>query len=162
MSERWLQVSEAIDVIRLRVEGSIGRAQGILKAARTSNEVRVIAGPVLLLADDGLVGMNLRPGAQHKVGIGPDGKPVTHTVPAIVPDTSTISEDDLLDWLDRQHPTAPAVASARYPGDAALIEEGRQMLARGKQKRAVARELAERAEGAGTFESKVDRLRRLL
>jgi len=53
----------------------------------------------------------------------------------------------------------PTVVSARYPSDATLIEEGRRMLESGMQKRAIARK---RAEGAGTFESKVDRLRRLL
>jgi hypothetical protein len=58
--------------------------------------------------------------------------------------------------------SASTVASARFPGDATLIEEGRRMVVSGMQKRAVARQLAARAEGAGTFESKVDRLRKLL
>jgi hypothetical protein len=57
---------------------------------------------------------------------------------------------------------APTVAASRYPGDVALIEEGRWMLESGMEKRAVARKLAPRAEGAGTFESKVDRLRKAL
>jgi hypothetical protein len=53
----------------------------------------------------------------------------------------------------------PEVTASRYPGDAALIEEGRQMLASGMTKRKVAEKLAMRAEGTATFESKVDRLR---
>jgi hypothetical protein len=56
----------------------------------------------------------------------------------------------------------PATTPMRYPGDAALIEEGRRMLETGMEKRAVARKLAPRAEGAGTLESKIDRLRRAL
>lgn len=57
---------------------------------------------------------------------------------------------------------APAVKASRYPGDEALIKEGREMVAAGMEKRAAARKLAARAEGAGTFESKVDRLRKAL
>jgi hypothetical protein len=56
----------------------------------------------------------------------------------------------------------PALLPTRYPGDAALIAEGRQMMASGMEKRAVARALAARAEGPATFESKVDRLRKAL
>jgi hypothetical protein len=73
-----------------------------------------------------------------------------------------IRRDSLERFMAPLTASSAAVATTRYPGDAALIEEGRRMLAGGMQKRAIARELAQRAEGAGTFESKVDRLRRLL
>src|SRR6266403_1788677 len=39
------------------------------------------ADPVLLIADDGLVGMDLRPGAQNKGGVTADGKPLVHVLP---------------------------------------------------------------------------------
>jgi hypothetical protein len=71
-----------------------------------------------------------------------------------------IRKDSLSEFVKSFQP-APVPAS-RYPGDSALIEEGRRMLARGMEKRAVARELAPRAEGAGTLDSKVDRLRKAL
>lgn len=38
--------------------------------------------PVLLLPDDGIVGMNLRPGALNPGGVTADGKPLVHTLPA--------------------------------------------------------------------------------
>jgi hypothetical protein len=70
-----------------------------------------------------------------------------------------IRRESLAHFIENLEP--PAVAASRYPGDAALIEEGRPMVARGMEKRAVARKLAPRAEGT-TFESKVDRLRKQL
>jgi hypothetical protein len=39
------------------------------------------ADPVLLMADDGIVGMDMRPGAQNKGGVTADGKPLVHTLP---------------------------------------------------------------------------------
>ena len=71
-----------------------------------------------------------------------------------------IRKDSLAEFIKSLEP-AP-VATTRYPGDAALIEEGRRMMASGMEKRAVARQLASRAEGPATFDSKVDRLRRAL
>jgi hypothetical protein len=165
MSE-WLTFQEAVEIVKAQLGGAIGRAEFMVRAARTSGEVRFSnsADPVLLMADDGLVGMDMRPGAQEKGGIARDGKRVVHTL-STAPTGDCISKEDLLDWLGRQYPSTieqSAMASARYPGDAALIEEGRRMRAGGMQKRAVARALAGRAEGPGTVESKVDRLRKLL
>jgi len=37
--------------------------------------------PVLLIADDGLVGMDMRAGAQNKGGVTSDGKPLVHILP---------------------------------------------------------------------------------
>jgi hypothetical protein len=107
MSEEWITFSEAVEIVRAHLGASIGRSEAVTKAARTSGEVRFQnrAGPVLLMADDGLVGMDMRPGAQDKVGITADGKPIVHRT------TSTsmfqISKDDLLDWLGRQAPQQP-------------------------------------------------------
>jgi hypothetical protein len=70
------------------VEGR-GPAQLVLPSLKTLNAQKVTflkqghraADPVLLLADDGLVGMNMRPGAQNKGGVTADGKLLVHTLP---------------------------------------------------------------------------------
>jgi Bacteriophage head to tail connecting protein len=70
------------------VEGR-GPGQIVLPSLKTLNAQKVIflktghraADPVLLMADDGLVGMNLRPGSQNKGGVTSDGKPLVHTLP---------------------------------------------------------------------------------
>ncbi len=70
------------------VEGR-GPAQLVLPALKTLNAQKITflkqghraADPVLLMADDGIVGMNLRPGAQNKGGVTSDGKLLVHTLP---------------------------------------------------------------------------------
>jgi hypothetical protein len=70
------------------VEGR-GPAQLVLPSLKTLNAQKVTflkqghraADPVLLLADDGIVGMSLRPGAQNKGGVTSDGKLLVHTLP---------------------------------------------------------------------------------
>jgi hypothetical protein len=70
------------------VEGR-GPGQIVLPSLKTLNAEKVTflkqghraADPILLLADDGLVGMNMRPGAQNKGGVNSDGKPLVHTLP---------------------------------------------------------------------------------
>jgi len=70
------------------VEGR-GPAQIVLPGLKTLNAEKSIflktghrgADPVLLIADDGLVGMDLRPGAQNKGGVTADGKPLVHILP---------------------------------------------------------------------------------
>ncbi len=70
------------------VEGR-GPAQIVLPALKTLNAQKTTflkqghrsADPVLLIADDGLVGMDLRPGAQNKGGVTSDGKPLVHVLP---------------------------------------------------------------------------------
>jgi hypothetical protein len=161
MTGEWLTFSEAAEIVRARIGGSVGRSEATLRAARSSGEVRFRnpTDPVLLMADDGLVGMDLRPGARRKSGVSPDGEPITYDLSG--ESAEQISKDDLLDWLRREFEERPTV-STRYPGDAALVDEGRKMIAAGMEKRAAARKLAARAEGAGTVESKVDRLRKML
>jgi hypothetical protein len=66
-----------------------GPAQIVLPSLKTLNAQKVVflkqghrAGdPVLLIADDGLVGMDLRPGAMNKGGVTADGKPLVHVLP---------------------------------------------------------------------------------
>jgi hypothetical protein len=104
MSEQWLTFREAVEIVRAHLGASIGRSEAVMNKARASGEVRFrnATDPVLLLADDGLVGMNLRPGALGKAGISADGKAVTHRTTSA--NVSRISKDDLLDWLGRHHP----------------------------------------------------------
>jgi hypothetical protein len=66
-----------------------GPAMLVLPALKTLNAEKTVflkqghrsADPVLLLADDGIVGMDLRPGAQNKGGVTADGKLLVHTLP---------------------------------------------------------------------------------
>lgn len=66
-----------------------GPAQQVLPALKTLNAQKStflkqghrIADPVLLTADDGIVGMSMRPGAVNKGGISPDGKLLVQTLP---------------------------------------------------------------------------------
>jgi hypothetical protein len=70
------------------VEGR-GPGQIVLPTLKTLNAMKVVflkqghrsADPVLLIADDGVVSMNLRPGAMNKGGVTSDGKPLVHTLP---------------------------------------------------------------------------------
>lgn len=70
------------------VEGR-GPAQIVLPSLKTLNAQKITflkqghraADPVLLIADDGVVGMDLRPGAQNKGGVTSDGKLLVHTLP---------------------------------------------------------------------------------
>jgi Bacteriophage head to tail connecting protein len=65
-----------------------GPAMLVLPSLKTLNLEKSIflksghraADPVLLMADDGIVAMNLRPGAQNKGGVTADGKPLVHVL----------------------------------------------------------------------------------
>jgi hypothetical protein len=67
-----------------------GPAHIVLPSMKTKNAMKVTnlkqahrnADPVLLLAEDGLTGMDLRPGAMNPGGVSPDGKPLVHVLPA--------------------------------------------------------------------------------
>jgi head-to-tail connecting protein len=66
-----------------------GPAHIVLPSLKTLNAEKVTflkqghraADPVLLLADDGIVGMDLRPGAMNKGGVNSQGQPLVHTLP---------------------------------------------------------------------------------
>jgi hypothetical protein len=70
------------------VEGR-GPAQIVLPSLKTLNAQKITflktghraADPVLLLADDGIVGMDMRPGAMNKGGVNADGRPMVHALP---------------------------------------------------------------------------------
>jgi hypothetical protein len=87
-AEKWLSAGEAVEIIRHRFDASIGRAQAILERARASGEVR--SEILLVLNDDGIVGMGVRPGRAARPGARPAG----------------VDKDDLLHWLDQQEPQA--------------------------------------------------------
>jgi hypothetical protein len=110
MSEQWLTFQEALATVRTHIAGSIGRSEAVLKAARASGEVRFRnpADPVLLMADDGIVGMSMRPGALEKTGVTSDGKVITHQM--TTNERNRISREDLLEWLNREHPAKPTGA----------------------------------------------------
>jgi len=67
-----------------------GPAQMVLPALKTLNAQKSIflkqahraADPVLLLADDGLMSMNLRPGAKNAGAVNQDGKPLVQVLPS--------------------------------------------------------------------------------
>jgi hypothetical protein len=71
-----------------------------VRAARASPEVRKerAADPVLVLNDDGLLGMDLRPGGGH----GPFGKRLTQE------DHRRLNKDDLLYWFNQRYPPPDA------------------------------------------------------
>jgi Bacteriophage head to tail connecting protein len=66
-----------------------GPAQMVLPSLKTLNAQKRTflkqghraADPVLLVADDGIIGMDLRPGAMNKGGVTSDGKPMVHILP---------------------------------------------------------------------------------
>jgi|SRR5262245_12420980 len=114
--ELWLSDDAAVELIRFRIPSvkSTGHALKILRDAIASGEVQPgraapASDPVLLLADDGIVGMDMRPGAQNKGGVTADGKPWVKAPPA----SRTTNKADLEDWLDRNaHKYAQPVAAS--------------------------------------------------
>src|SRR5882672_1462544 len=66
-----------------------GPAQMVLPSLKTLNAQKRTflkqghraADPVLLVADDGIIGMDLRPGAVNKGGVNSDGRPTVHILP---------------------------------------------------------------------------------
>ena len=95
--DQWLSAQKAIEIIRRRIDTSIGRAEAILQRARASGEVR--AEPSLLMADDGVVGMYMRPGNPNAERYQP-----------------RISEADFLDWLTRREEPQETKAPKRSQG----------------------------------------------
>ena len=67
-----------------------GPAQKVLPSLKTLNAQKTTylkqahrnADPILLLPDDGILGMDLRPGAKNPGGVTADGRPLVHTLPA--------------------------------------------------------------------------------
>jgi hypothetical protein len=91
MGDEWLTFPEAAKIVRGWLDASIGRSLAVLTAARSSGEVRSQG---RLSAFDGIVD---------------PGKTVDDYLPRLC-------RSDLTDWLDRNHPRAPAVPSKRKCG----------------------------------------------
>jgi hypothetical protein len=110
----WITFESVVEIVRAHLGCSIGHAQKVTKDALASGSVRFkkTADPVLLMADDGLVGMGVWPEVH---GISVDGKPVVHTLssPSLSKDGRLSSKDDLLDWLGRQYPHKAAAKPKR-------------------------------------------------
>lgn len=83
--DAWISFREATELTKTRLNASAGHAEALVRRAVASGEVRTQAPPILLAADDGVVGMDLR--AMDQAG------------------TERLSELDLVDWLDRNSPT---------------------------------------------------------
>jgi hypothetical protein len=113
--DEWLTGSKAAALIRNRLGCSPGRSEAILQEVRASGEVRARRGffPVLLTTEDGNIDFSMRRGALNKGGV---------RCSATTPDAE-LSEEDLLDWLDRNHSEikrkqhAGPGAPARYDWD---------------------------------------------
>jgi hypothetical protein len=164
--------AEALQIIRDRLKASAGRAEKLLNDAQSSGEVRLFwVGEIDVsfngrkYQDCGTFRAQLDSTGEVQL-LGIRRKTDDDLRPRVMGCLCS-NQDDLIDWLDRQHPQVAATEKEeashryRYPGDAALVEEGRQMIANGMTKSRAARELAPRAEG-GNAEQREQRLRKLL
>jgi hypothetical protein len=148
MGDEWLLFDEATALFRRRLNASVGKAQAVLKAAIASDEIRHRPNEAAII-EEWERDFDIRRGVQRE-------KP---------PDE--YNKADLLYWLDRQSsqtdkPTpAQKNKTYRHAGDAALIKQGRKLVAGGMTKLAAAKQLASKAVG-GSFDQRVERLRKLI
>lgn len=91
MPEDWISFSKASGIIRSRLACSEGRAGAVMRQAKASGEVRSVQQPG---DDDGLLDFELP--ITLRVGTLPS--PARHFL------AHRYSHDDLLDWLDWNHP----------------------------------------------------------
>jgi hypothetical protein len=98
-NEQWITFDDGVQLVRARMDASIGRAEAVMRAAKASGEVRTKYDGVVLLNDDGAMGWNLKPGSTAS-----GGKPHVITGSG----KRLFSRDDLLDWLSRHHTEAAA------------------------------------------------------
>jgi hypothetical protein len=99
MTDRWLSQQEAAELIRRRLQASVGLAQATLKAAKVSGEIR---------------SRPRRESVDHMGAISSilgitDNRLVTPRFG--VPHDIELSEDDLTDWLDRRAPRSKSAAT---------------------------------------------------
>jgi len=96
-ADQWITFDDGVQLVRARIDASIGRAEAAMKVASTSGEVRTKYDGVVLTNDDGLLGWGGKPHV-----ITGSGKRL-------------FSRDDLLDWLNRQAPEQKPAASCGAP-----------------------------------------------
>jgi hypothetical protein len=88
-SPKWLPFDGLVQIVLARFRISVGAAEGTVRKALASGDIRRLPEPVLLVYDDGMMDMNLRPGAVNKGGVE-------------LPDVhypGRYSVDDFLYWL---------------------------------------------------------------
>ena len=106
--DQWITFDNVVELVRARLDASIGRAEAATKAARASGEVRTRNrpiddnDPVLLTNDDGLMTWNQKPGVAVSNIATSDRKLL-------------FSKDDLMDWLGRQPPPQKVPSSSPDP-----------------------------------------------
>jgi hypothetical protein len=66
-------------------------------------QARRSADPVPLLNDDGVIGMDMHPGAINKGGVSPDGRPLVHTLPTGAGRHDLSRTEWLGIWVSRAH-----------------------------------------------------------
>ena len=93
MADELMPFPDAVDAVRSRLNASVGRAQTLLRTACASGEVRSFAWPYLLVVPRSL--WEAEPSAIQRVT--EDGVFVHWEEYGFV----EISQDDLMDWLDR-------------------------------------------------------------
>jgi hypothetical protein len=107
-----LSFPEAVELLRERTGYSVGWARAELRAVldevpcRIRHERTIVLDPVPLTADDGIVGMDMRPGAMASRQVAPRqqvDKPPRYNC-------SRINRADFVYWLDQTHPAGPKAA----------------------------------------------------
>jgi hypothetical protein len=147
--DKWLRSDELAKIARDRLKTSTGRAEKIVRKALASGQVREHP---RFAADDGWPYRNLMQGG---------------VVPLAVRYPGYYSEADFISWLDLEFDKGKASKSKARPrryrnaSDAALVKEGRKMVAGGMTKMAAARVVAKKATG-GSLEQRIERFRKLL
>jgi hypothetical protein len=100
-NEQWITFDDGVQLVRARMDASIGRAEAVMKAARTSGEVRTRSRPIedmdirwVLKNDDGILSAPIAPIVTSNKNL-------------------LFSKDDLLDWLGRHHTEVAASPEPR-------------------------------------------------
>jgi hypothetical protein len=119
---KWLPFDGLVQIVLARFKAiSVGAAEGTVRKALASGDVRPrAADPVLLTYDDGMLDMNMRPGATNKGGVSPDGK--LYVQPPVEHPSTHYSVDDFLYWLrlnpppQTKAPVTPPATESRKQG----------------------------------------------
>jgi hypothetical protein len=118
----WLSFDGLVKIVLARFRISVGAAEGTVRKALASGDVRRrqahrSADPVLLVYNDGMLDMNLRP------GMSPDGRGV---IPPVERPAGHYSVDDFLHWLRLNPPqTEPATTQPNSPKPGKQVKRDR-------------------------------------
>jgi hypothetical protein len=128
LPEEWCSISSALDLILTTLKVSGGRAQVRLIESCAAGNVRsrvpgervpgerIDSDPILLLPDDGILGMDLRPGAESEGAQNKGARwPLPGPIPALTWEGAAIDGDALLDRARvRWAPVEINVADLRF------------------------------------------------